>query len=175
MDNVRKETHELASENRRSSETKRPIVLSHTKIRRPRLTARERTPQKNQATEMKALLIKGAKFRADTGVALIRHVDGGILPYVKTTSLRLDAKLATSAFFDTQMGRPAKKSKKGGAMESVVLLKESTQLVGSCTIRESLFYGKRKNGIESHRQIFQGHVAPQIWGTNPSRGVMKTS
>ena len=47
-------------------------------IPRPRLTAREKNPQKNQATEMKALQTKGAKFRADTGIVTTRHVKFGI-------------------------------------------------------------------------------------------------
>ena len=58
----------------------------------------------------KGLQTKRAKFRADTEIVLSRHVAVGILPYVKTASLRLDAHLATSASFDIlrQMRPPAK-------------------------------------------------------------------
>ena len=69
-------------------------------IRRPRLTAREKNPRKHQATERKALQTKGTKFRANAEIAIIRHVVFRILPYVKTTSLRLDAHLATNASSD---------------------------------------------------------------------------
>ena len=110
---------------------------------------------------MKALLIKGAKFRADTGIVLIRYVAGGILPYVKSTSLRLDAKLATSAVFDRlrQMRSSAKSQRKVVRWNQFVLM-EGVYTNWSCTFRESLFYRKRKNGFESHREILQGHVAP---------------
>ena len=45
---------------------------------------------------------------------MIRHVALGILPYVKTTSQRLDANLATSVIFDMlmQMRSPAKSQRK---------------------------------------------------------------
>ena len=49
---------------------------------------------------MKALRTKGATFRADADIAIIRHVNFGILPCVKTTSLKLDAHLAQNAFSD---------------------------------------------------------------------------
>ena len=68
---------------------------------------------------MKALQTKGAKFRAD--IVIIRHVAVGILPFVKTTSLRLDANVATSAIFDMlrQMRSPAS-PKKGGAKDQLL-------------------------------------------------------
>ena len=55
--------------------------------------------QNNQVTEMKAPQTQGAKFCADAEIVTVRHVVLGILPFVKTTSLRLDAKLATHAIF----------------------------------------------------------------------------
>ena len=63
---------------------------------------------------MKALQTKGAAFRADTEIVIIRHVFFGILPHVQTTSLRLDAHVATSAIFDIlrQMRSPAKSQTK---------------------------------------------------------------
>ena len=90
MDNVRKETHVVSVMTDYPLETvavvrdeKDDCPLPH-QIRRPRLTA-------NQATEMKALQTKAAKFRADTEIVIIRHVAIGILPYVKTKCLRLEA------------------------------------------------------------------------------------
>ena len=63
---------------------------------------------------MKALQTKGARFCANTEIVILRHVVSGILPYVKATSLRLDAHLATSANFDMlrQMRSPAKSQRK---------------------------------------------------------------
>ena len=69
-------------------------------IRRPRLTKGETKPQQHQATKRIALQTKGAKFHADTENVKIRHVAIGMLPYVKTTSLRLDANMTTSAIVD---------------------------------------------------------------------------
>ena len=119
MDNVRMETHFVSVMNwpletvaeLRDEKDNRP--LPH-QIRRPRLTVREETPQKNQATEMKALQTKGARFRADTEFVITRHVVVGLLPYVQTTSLRMDAHLATSVFSD-MLGRsrsPARSQRK---------------------------------------------------------------
>ena len=84
-------------------------------IRRPRLTVREKIIQNNRATEMKALQTKRAKFRADTDIVIICHVVLGILPYVKTTSLRLEARLATNAIFDMlrRMRMPAQSKCEG--------------------------------------------------------------
>ena len=71
-------SHEVAE--LRDEKDNRP--LPH-QIRRPKLTAKEKNPQKNQATEMKALRTEGAKFGADTQIVIIRRVVIGILPYVK--------------------------------------------------------------------------------------------
>ena len=57
------------------------------------MIAREKNPSK-------ALHTKGARFRADTENVIMCHVVFGILPCVKTTSLRLDARLATNVFSD---------------------------------------------------------------------------
>ena len=65
----------------------------------PRLT--ERYPQKVQATEEKALQIKGAESRADTENVITRHVIVGTRPCVKITSLRQDASVAANAVSDT--------------------------------------------------------------------------
>ena len=63
---------------------------------------------------MKALQTEGAKFRADTEIVIIRHVANGTLPCIETTSLRLDATLATGAIFDIlrQMRSPEKSQRK---------------------------------------------------------------
>ena len=71
-------------------------------IRRPRLTAREKHPQKHQATEMKALQPKGATFRAGTKIVTTRHVNFGIFPCVKTTCLRLDSNMEENVSSDMQ-------------------------------------------------------------------------
>ena len=57
---------------------------------------------------MKALRAKGAKFRADTEIVMIRHLAIGILPYVETIFL------ATCAFSDMlrQRRSPAKSPRK---------------------------------------------------------------
>ena len=121
MDNVRKETHVVSVMNQpletvaEVTDAKDNRPLPH-QIRRPRprLTAREKNPPKNQTTEMKALQTKGAKFRADTKIEIIRHVVFGILPFVKTTSQKLDAHLATNASFDMLRRRrsPARSQRK---------------------------------------------------------------
>ena len=120
MDNVRKETHVVSVMTTLHKETcavvtgkKDDLLLLH-QIRRPRLTAREKNLQNNEATEMKTLQTKGAKIRARYSNCKIRHGAIGILPYVKTTLLRLDANMASSAIFDmlTQMRSPAKSQRK---------------------------------------------------------------
>ena len=119
MDNVRKETHVVSVMNQPLetvagfTDEKDNLPLPH-QIRRPRLTAREKNPQKIQATEMKALQTKGATFRADTEIVIIRHAAVGILPYVKPATLRLGAHLATRAIFDRLMlmRSPAKSQRK---------------------------------------------------------------
>ena len=127
---------------------------------------------------MKALQTKEAKFRADTEIVIVRHVAIGILPCDKTTSLRLDANLATSAIFDTlRQIEPSKKSKKGGAKGSVALSKESIQLgcVPQDSHQRNLFHVKKKIAIKTRRQILQGHLAPKKnrERKGPSQGVIQ--
>ena len=119
MDNVGKETHVVSVMKKpretvaevRDEKDSRP--LPH-RILRPRLTAREKTPQKNQATEMKAFQTRGATFRAETEIVIIRHVNFGILPCVKSTSLGLDANLEEHVSSDMlrQMRSPARSQRK---------------------------------------------------------------
>ena len=97
----------------------------------------EQNPQKHQATKKRALHTKGAKFHADSEFVKTRHLSFGILPCVRTTSLKKDVYMATHAISD--MLRPkesaAKRSKKSGAKGSVAMLKESTQL--GCVSQDS--------------------------------------
>ena len=67
----------------------------------------------------------------------IRHVDFGILAYVITTSLRLDAYMEENVSSDMLelIRSPEKKTKRGGAKGSVASLKESAQL--GCVSQDS--------------------------------------
>ena len=85
-------------------------VLLH-QTRRPRLTKGEIFFFKKKN---RPLQTKGVKIRAITGFVKNRHVNFGIHPCVKTTSLRPDAYMATDAIFDMmrQMKSPAKNQRK---------------------------------------------------------------
>ena len=137
--------------------------LSH-QIRRPRLTVREKNPQKNQAIEMKALQTTGAKFRADTETVIIRHAVFGILPYVKTASLRLDAHLATNAIFDMlrQMRSPARSQRKVVRKDQVTLLRESVQM--GC-VSQDTHAVKFSNGTWHQIKIRAG--SSTLWNPSP--------
>ena len=110
MDNVRKETHVVSVMNKpretvaEVGDEKDNRPLPH-QIRRPRLTARETNPQKNQAAEMKASRHRNCKNPS----CVFWHP-----PVCETVSLRLDAHLATNAIFDMlrQMRRPARSQRK---------------------------------------------------------------
>ena len=84
----------------------------------------------------------------------------------KPTSLRLDANMATSAVFDMlrQMRSPAKSLRTVVLKEgTVALLIESFQfeLCVSRSSSEKIYsMERRKIGIETRRQILQGHLAP---------------
>ena len=114
---------------------------------------------------MKALQTKGARLSADTEIVIIRYVVFGILPFVKSSSLRLDEKFGNKCFFRHVEAeeKPSKKSKKGGAKGFSCLIK-GVFTIGLCVSRflSEKFYSTwtRKNGIKTHRQILQGHVAP---------------
>ena len=105
-------------------------------FRKPRLTARDKNSQRNQATEKKALQTKEATFRADTDIVKIRHVIISILPCVITTSLRPCTYSNKSWFRHVEAEeKPSKKSKKGGSKGSIAMLKESMQL--GCVSQDS--------------------------------------
>ena len=124
-------SHELASGNRcggqrREEQSSSPAPNS------------KANPQNNEATEMKTIQTEGAKFRADTQTETIRHVVLGILPCVKTSSLKLDAHLAKNAFSDMLRRRRSptrSRKKKGGAKEEVATVKGSIQL--GCVSQDS--------------------------------------
>ena len=85
---------------------------------------------------------------------------------VLITSLNPDANMATYVDSDTPTLRlmcmqPSKKSKKSGVKGSVASRSLYNWFVClKITIREILFYGKRKLGTKSHCQILQWNVAP---------------
>ena len=141
MDSVQKETHVVSVMTDKYKEIctvvrdeKDDRLLPH-HIRRPRLTKGEKNPQTHQATERNALQTRNehSEFRAVTKTVKTCHVDLGILPCVKTTSLRPDANLEDCVSSD--MLRLMRKSKKSGAKGSVALLKESAQL--GCVSQDS--------------------------------------
>ena len=65
--------------------------------RRKGLTARDKNPQRNQATKRKTLQMKGAKFHADSEFVQTRRVSFGILPCVRITSPKKMYIMATNA------------------------------------------------------------------------------
>ena len=105
-------------------------LLLH-QTRRPRLT------QGGIFFEIKnrPLQTKGVKLRAITGFVKARHVNFGILPYVKTTSLRPDANMATNAIFDMlrQMKSPAKSQRK--MVQRISCFVEGVHTIGLCISR----------------------------------------
>ena len=143
MDNVQKETHVVSVMTNLHKETcamvrgkKDDRPLPH-QVRRPRLTAREKISQKHQVTEMKALQTKGAKFRAVTKIVKHHQVVFGILPCVKTRSLRPDANLEEHVSSDTLRLRksPARSQRKVVRKDQLHYKKESTQL--GCVSQDS--------------------------------------
>ena len=127
----------------------------------------EKNPRKQverKQAERKALQTMGAKFRAVTKNVKTRHVDLGILPCVKTTSLRLDACLEEHVSSDMfRLSESPAKSE--GAKGSVAFLKESTQF--GCVTRDSY---PRKSILRE-----EGHTWHQIETQErqgPSRGII---
>ena len=81
-----------------------------------------------------------------------RHVNFGILPCLKTTSLRPDAYGRSCSFRHVEADeKPSEKSKKGGAEGSVALLKESTQLgcVSQYSYPRTSSYVKQENSDQN--------------------------
>ena len=120
MDNVQKETRVVSVMTNLHKETcavvrdKQDDRLVLHQTRRPRLTKGETNPQKHQTTEKNVLKTRGAKFRAVTQIVKTRYVNFGILPCVKTTSLRTDACVEENVSSDMLRLRrsPAKSQRK---------------------------------------------------------------
>ena len=136
MDNVPKETHVVSVTTFLSLETvavvrdeKDDRHLLHPTRRENRLTARDKNPHRNQAINRKTRKTR-LKFHADSNSVKIRHVDSGILPCVRISSLKKVVYMVTHAISEhvEAEGKSSKKSKKDGAKGPVALLKESTQL-----------------------------------------------
>ena len=158
-------SHAQASERDAARDKKNRRPLPHLK-RRHRLT--KSYPQKVQATEARPLVDQEAEIRAEISSkesARTRHVIIGTLPCVLITSMKQDAHMEQSADFDMLRGRrsPAKSRRKVVGQGSVALLKDSTQL--GCVFRDShprktILWKVGTIGIKTHRQNFQGHLAP---------------
>ena len=122
-------------------------------VRRPSLTAREKHPQTQPATEMKALRTKGAKFRAVTNIVKKQSCNFGHRPECQNYKSEAGCNFGRTCFFryveDEEMS--SKKSKKGGAKGSVAIMKESAQL--GCVSQDSyprkyILCGKGKLGSQ---------------------------
>ena len=132
----------------------------------PQPIRRQSRPMVKKATKRKALQIRQVRFCVDVKfVKKKRHVDLGILPCVKTTSLRPDAEMEDNV--PSGMLRlvksPSKKSKKGGAKGSVAILKGSAQL--GCVSQDS--HPRKSFPLEPVRlgskhavKFLQEHLAP---------------
>ena len=142
--NVPKETHVVSVMTHWPLETvtvvrdEKDVCLLPHSIQRKRLAERNKNLfHKNQAIKRKARQIKEARFDPDTSFVNMRRVSFGILPCVRTTSLKKVVDMVTNAISDTvgQKRRPTKRSKKGAAKRSVAILMESIQL--GCVSQDS--------------------------------------
>ena len=154
MNNVQKETYVVSVMTDKHKETcavvtdKKDDRLLWHPIRRSRLTKGEKS-SKHLATERKALQTKGARFRAVTKTVKTRHVNCGILPCVKTSSLRPDAFLEENVYSDMLRLRrsPARSQRKVVRKDQLHdhrnLHNWSVSL--KFLIRESVFHVKKQN------------------------------
>ena len=153
MDNVQKEGHVVSVMTNWYKETCTVVrdeeddrLLLH-QTRRPRLTKGEKNPQTQAKKE--ALETKGAKFRAVTKILKTRHVKFGILPYVKTTSLKNDACMEENVSSDTLRLRrsPAKSQRKVVRKDQLHYWRSLHNWVLhlKILIRENLFYVTKEN------------------------------
>ena len=157
MDNVRKETHVVSVMNGpletvavvRDKKDDRP--LPH-QIRRPRLTAREKNPQKNQATEMKERIPR--RYRnCDDPSCKCWHP-----PVCLNYKTKAGCTFGRKCFFSHVEAdeKPSKKSKKGGAEGSVAFFKKSTQLGCVCVSQDSYprkSFVREKEKLGSNRAV----------------------
>ena len=158
MDNVPKETI-VVSEVR---DEKGDRLLPHPIRRQNRLTARNKNPHRDQAINRKT------------------RVDSGILPCVRTTSLKKGCVHGDKCHFRhvEAEGKPNKKSKKDGAKGSVAILKESIQL--GCVSQN---FNPRKSILREPGKLGTKHSAKFSKGTwhqiktrerkGPPRGVIQ--
>ena len=148
----------------RLTEQKDDRPLPH-QIRRPRLTERERSFQKVEATEEKALQTKGAESREPYRKCYYPSCNYWHPPVCQDYKSETGCTYGNKCFFRHVEAeeKPSNKSKKGGAKGSVALLRSLYKWVVclKSLIRETLSTERRKIGIKSRRQILQGHVAPK--------------
>ena len=135
MDNVQMLTHVvfshgLASGNRGEGERRRGQSSSPAPNSKAKTDGEGEKPQQNQAAEMKALQTRGAEFRADTEIVIIRRVKIRHPPVCQNYKSKTRCRLGNNTHFRhvEAKEKPSKKSKKGGAKGSVALLKESIHL-----------------------------------------------
>ena len=146
-----------------------PLLLQR---RRHRLT--EENLRKVSVPGEKVLLegkaSKCANISSEESVR-IRRVIIGILPNIKITRLYRDQRLFSHTEAD---GQPSKKSNESRmkVVERMSCLTEGVYTIGLCVPRvpsEKVYSAESwKIGIEPHRQILQGHVAPQKIGKERS-------
>ena len=156
LDSVQKDTHvvsvmiqRLETDAIRDKKDNRPLL--HQK-RRHRPT--DRYPRKVQAAEGRVFLEQEAGLRAEitSGRSVrTRHVffwHSPVCLHYKSESGCTFVEKCRFRHVEAD-GHPSKKSKKSGS-----------PYIGLILIRKIYSTERRKNGIESHRQILQGHVAP---------------
>ena len=98
-------------------------------IRRPRLTAREKNHQKHTGNRGENSSDARSSNPCRYENFITRHVIAGTLPYVKVTSLRLDAHLATKAFSDVlRLRRSPASCQRKVVRKDQLRFRESTQL-----------------------------------------------
>ena len=98
--------------------------------------------QKHQATEVKALQTKGARFRALTKKS---HVNFGILPCVKTTSLRLEENVSSDMLRLTRSHATSQRREVRKDHSLYWRSPHNCAVSLKTPIRESLFYVKEEN------------------------------
>ena len=167
--NVPKETHVVSVMTHWPLETvivardEKDVHLLPHSIQRKRLAERNKNLlYKNQSIKRKARQIKEARFDPDTSFVNMRRVSFGILPCVRTASLKKVVDMVTNAISDTvgQKRRPTKRSKKGAAKRSVAILKESIQL--GCVSQDSY---PRKSILRESGKLGSKHTVKFSKGT----------
>ena len=119
-------------------------------------------PQKHQATKMKTLQTKGAKFRAVTKNCKSPSYSFWNPPVCQNYKSETECKFGRTCFFRHVEAeeKPSKKSKKGGVIGSVALLKESRQL--GCVSQDSY---PRKSSLREEGKLGSKHAVKFSKGT----------